>query len=224
MKTIIAFVSGLVIGGCAGYFIRKKFVEKKEIEAENEQLSNDGFDRITKEAGYVSDQNEEDIVVPVGGRMSDEERKELKEQIKNNQKKTTDYAAMYKHGDTETKNQTEEEDVDEEIPKEEDTIEETAFEEHQRTKHKQPKIISAEAYANLDARFDKEVLYYYTFDDVLAEENGEAVEDPGLLIGDSLTKYGFADSDEEQLIFVMNYATDTCYEIQKIDAMWSASH
>lgn len=105
----------------------------------------------------------------------------------------------------------------------ETTPEEEAFDEHQKNKSKRPKIISAENYSNLPAHIDQEVLYFYALDEMLTDDNEEPIEDPEAIIGDSLTKYGFIDNDE-RIIFVMNYATDTCYEIQKVDASWTETH
>lgn len=101
--------------------------------------------------------------------------------------------------------------------------EEEAFDEHRKNMNKPPKIISAEAYSNLPAYIEQEVLYFYAYDEVLCDENEEEIEEPAILIGDALTKYDFVDSDE-RILFVMNYATDTCYEIQKVDASWTDSH
>lgn len=104
-----------------------------------------------------------------------------------------------------------------------ETPEEEAFDEHRKNMNKPPRIISAEDYANLPSYIDQEVLYYYAYDEMLCDENEEPVDEPSDLIGDALEKYGFADSDE-RLIFVMNYATDTCYEIQKLDQSWTETH
>lgn len=101
--------------------------------------------------------------------------------------------------------------------------EEQVFDEHQKSKNKPPKIISVETWQNLPAHIEQDVLYFYAYDEVLCDENEEMIDEPGLLIGDALTKYGFVDSDE-RTIFVMNYATDTCYEVQKVDASWSDTH
>lgn len=100
---------------------------------------------------------------------------------------------------------------------------EEAFNQHQRTKNKKPKIISAEDYSSLPAHIDQDTLYFYSFDEVLVDDNDDEIEDPALLVEDALTKYNFAESDE-RVIFVMNYATETCYEIQKVDASWEDSH
>lgn len=100
---------------------------------------------------------------------------------------------------------------------------EEAFEDHQKNKDKAPKIISAEAYSNLPAYIDQEILYFYSYDEILCDENEEPIDEPERLVGDALTKYGFIDNDE-RIIFVMNYAIDTCYEIQKIDQSYTDTH
>lgn len=105
------------------------------------------------------------------------------------------------------------------------TPEEEAFDDHQRNKNKPPKIISAEAYGELPAHIEKKVLYFYAYDETVVDEDNddEPLTEPERLIGDALTEYGFIDNDE-RIIFIMNYALDTCYEIQKIDASWSDTH
>lgn len=102
------------------------------------------------------------------------------------------------------------------------TPEEEAFDENQKNKGRAPRIISAEAYSNLPAYIENEVLYFYKYDEMLVDENDEPLE-AERLVGDALTKYGFVDNDES-VIFVMNYSIDTCYEIQKVDASWTDSH
>lgn len=103
------------------------------------------------------------------------------------------------------------------------TPEEEAFDEHQKNRNKPPRIISAEAYSNLPAYIENEVLYFYKYDEMLVDENDEPVEEPERLVGDALTKYSFVDNDES-IIFVMNYSIDTCYEVQKVDSSWTDSH
>lgn len=189
-----------------------------------------------------------------GGRMSDKERAEIKKKLKQNWEGTTNYAGMYKtesknEEEITTTNESDEEicknckyfesmveycemngdpcspngHCDEFVHEGDATPEEEVFEEHQKNKDRPPKIISADAYSNLPAHIEQVVLYFYTYDEVLCEDNEEIVEEPELLIGDALTKYDFIDSDE-RIIFVMNYAQDTCYEIQKVDASWTDSH
>ncbi len=105
----------------------------------------------------------------------------------------------------------------------EKTLEEEAFDEHRKNMNKPPRIISEEAYEDLPPYIDQEILYLFTYDEVLCDENEDEVEEPGRLVGDCLTKYDFVDSDE-QTIFVLNYALDTCFTVQKIEASYTDSH
>lgn len=101
--------------------------------------------------------------------------------------------------------------------------EEQMFNDYQKKKGRRPRIISSEKYSSLPGNIEQAVMYYYTNDDTLADENEEVIDDPETFVGDCLTKYGFADNDET-IIFVMNYNLATCYEIQKVEAAWGDSH
>lgn len=185
------------------------------------------------------------------GTMSQEEREAIKKKLKENWEGTTNYASMYKVHEKEMEAGPESYEICANCVKYdpeteicsysgdktdaayacegfenqnyEESEEEKAFDEHRKNMNKPPKIISADAYSNLSASIEQEILYFYAYDETLCDENEEPVEEPERLIGDALTKYGFIDNDE-RIIFVMNYATDTCYEIQKLDQSWTDSH
>lgn len=276
IKNILIFVSGLTIGGVVGVFgTRKYFQDKyqKQYEEDHDALE-EYYHRTDEYARGDSDDEEEfedDGVNPVetdsrpGGRMTAEQRAEIKEKLNKNWAGTTNYAGMYreKNGYTEGKlaeaqhplDQGEEGEIDPLDLKicsncvhydQEDycnnvsadhtcddfesansltTSEEEAFDDHQRNKNKPPKIISADVYGELPAYIEKKVLYLYAYDETVVDEDNddEPLTEPERLIGDALTKYDFIDNDE-RIIFVMNYALGTCYEIQKIDASWSDTH
>lgn len=264
-KSIMIFFGGAVSGAAAGILaVRTHY--KKKYEADHAALE-EYYRGVDKYARQDHDEEEEDdgINSPEtrpGGRMSPEERKEIKEKLNRNWEGTTNYAGMYrtKDGDTEHKLAEAQHPLDqgesgesspvcancsyfdpdesyctasEEPVKDDDscsdfkerieTPEEEAFEEHQKNKNRPPKIISAEAYGELPAHIDKEVLYFFAEDEMLTDDNEEPVEEPERLVGDALTKYGFNESDE-MIIFVMNYNLDTCYEIQKLDSSWTDTH
>lgn len=272
-KSIMIFFGGMVSGAAAGVLaVRTHY--KKKYEADYAALEEyyRGVDKYARQ-DHDEDENEDEddgINSPEtrpGGRMSQEERKEIKEKLNRNWEGTTNYAGMYrvKDGVTEQKlaeaqhpldqgeaGETDPGDIEPECvncsyfdPEEGyctvseehvndddscsdfkekvETPEEEAFEEHQKNKNRPPKIISAEAYGELPAHIDKEVLYFFAQDEMLTDDNEEPVEEPERLVGDSLTKYGFNESDE-MIIFVMNYNLDTCYEIQKLDSSWTDTH
>lgn len=241
-KNILLFVSGLVIGGAAGVFGSMKYFQnkyQKRYEEDHAALE-EYYHRIDE---YAREEHpiEENEVNPIniegesrpGGRMSAEERAEVKAKLNRNWEGTTNYAGMYreKNGYTEEKlaegehpldqGENGEEDPEDGIP----SADEEAFDEHQKNKHKKPRIINEQTFSDLPAYISKQVLYFYAYDEVLVDEDDEdnQITDPESLIGDALTKYGFADNDE-RIIFVMNYGLDAAYEIQKVDASWSDSH
>ncbi len=269
-KSIMIFFGGAVSGAAAGILAVRTFYKKK-YEKDHASLE-EYYRSVDKYARQDHEEEEEDDGInspntKPGGRMSPEERKEIKEKLKRNWEQTTNYAAMYqvKDGYTEQKLAEGQHPLDQGEPGEMDpkdiepvcqncayfdveegyctvseehvydndscsdfklgveTPEEEAFEEHQKNKNRPPKIISAEAYGELPAHIDKEVLYFFAQDEMLTDDNEEPVEEPERLVGDSLTRYGFNESNE-MIIFVMNYNLDTCYEIQKLDSSWTDTH
>lgn len=81
---------------------------------------------------------------------------------------------------------------------------------------RRPRIISADALGDLDATWDVKTLYYYAYDETLATEDGELIDDIGLTVGDALEKYGFADDASQREIIVQNFDFSTVYEIEKV--------
>lgn len=256
-KSIMIFFGGMVSGAAAGILAVRTYYKKK-YEKDHAALE-EYYRGVDKYARQEHGEEEEDDGInspntKPGGRMSPEERKEIKEKLNRNWEGTTNYAGMYrvKDGHTEQKLAEAEHPLDQGEPGEMEpscincsyfdseehvndddscsefkerveTPEEEAFEEHQKNKNRPPKIISDEAYGELPAHIDKEVLYFFAQDEMLTDDNEEPVEEPERLVGDSLTKYGFNESDE-MIIFVMNYNLDTCYEIQKLDSSWTDTH
>lgn len=280
MKNILLFVGGLAVGGAAGVFGSMKYFQNKyQKQYEEDHAALEEYYHRTDEYARGDHEDEEEFeddgVNPMemdsspGGRMTAEQRAEIKEKLNKNWEGTTNYAGMYreKNGYTEGKLAEAQHPLDQGEPGEAEpsnvepecvncsyfdpeegyctvsdehvndddscsdfkekveTPEEEAFEEHQKNKNRSPKIISAEVYGGLPAHIEKKVLYLYSYDETVVDEDNddEPLTEPERLIGDALTKYGFIDN-EERIIFVMNYALDTCYEIQKIDASWSDTH
>lgn len=231
IKNILYFIGGIIVGGSVSVFATKKhFQEKYKAYYEEDRNYLETYYGKTneyrkKKKEENEDPSEMDVSRP-GGRMTPEERASVKEKLQKNYEQTTNYAAMYKTSSDDidpAEMEHPEEGEPEPTNDQNEVSEEKAFEDHQKNMNKPPKIISVEDYSNLPAHIDQQVLYFYSYDETLCDENEEIIEEPELLIGDALTKYDFVDSDES-CIFVMNYATDTCYEIQKVDASYSDSH
>lgn len=146
------------------------------------------------------------------GVLSYEERQKIKEKLNKNWEETTNYANMFDGGEP---------DDDEEDP--------TLFEEygngvavdveanefHQKNRNKSPKIISSEAVGSLPAYLDRETFFFYSDVGILTDEENQEIPDPETYLGDSLTKYDF-DTNDEKMMFVINYALDTIFEVQKM--------
>lgn len=97
-----------------------------------------------------------------------------------------------------------------------DPAEELSREVNEMARSKRPpKLIPFEAFDNeYRGVYEKETLYYYVYDDVLATEDEEEVTDVNSLVGDALDKFGFRDNNEE-VIYVRNFVLMTDYEIIK---------
>ena len=93
---------------------------------------------------------------------------------------------------------------------------EEATNDHNENFGRKPRIISEDSLGEVPAYVDHKILLYYTENDALVDEQDSLIDDPEYLVGDSLDKYDFRNSDEE-VIFVRNFDLDAVYEIQKID-------
>lgn len=230
VKSILLFVGGIVIGGTAGIFGTNKYYQnkyQKQYEEDRTYLEEyyhrtDEYARESHDEDDVNSSEDFDDTVNAetrsGGRMSDEERAEIKRKLNKNWEGTTNYAGMYRGGRAEINP------IDDAAESENslDQEEEDVFDDHQKNKNRPPKIISEETFNELPEHIEKEVLFYYTYDEVMCTEENVEIQDPETLIGDALTRFGFGlNENEEQRIFVMNYSLDTCYDIQKING-WSS--
>lgn len=112
-----------------------------------------------------------------------------------------------------------EKDAEEEDDEEEDSdaVLDGYDEWHEKYAKRPPTIIGWKHAFELPSFIDQSILYYYPVDDVLVEEGyDEPIEEGALpmVVGDCLTKFNFKNNDDD-LIYVMNYQQDVCYEIQK---------
>lgn len=206
-SNVLFGIGGLVIGAVAGAFgaafvLRSKY--EQEFSAKEDEME-EYYTHLAKyhrdpEMNPVEEESEEVVS------MTPEKRKEIKEKLKRNYEVTTNYAAMY---------QNDEEELDE------DDLAGLALTE-ENTKHMRdtPEILSLQAYSNLPASVDMEILKYYTVNDVLTSEDGEVLIDQELFVGDCLKAFFEPGLDEEvpSLLFVRNYAMNVAYEIQREDS------
>ncbi len=66
-----------------------------------------------------------------------------------------------------------------------------------------------------DISYEQKTLLYFIYDDLLVDEEGNAVDEEEL-IGNKLIRFGWYSSDEDH-VWVRNNKTETDYEIQKFD-------
>lgn len=222
-KNILFLIAGMAIGTASGIFGTRTFYKKKYEKIADEEVA-EMSEYYEKKAEYdrpevTVEEDEKDIPDRAKGMLDPSKRREIKNALDKNWEETTNYAAAYKRKTDPVDPEGREEDTEE--PNEEDimTPEEEADDIHERNRNKPPKIISIEEAGALPAWVEQETLYFYSYDEVLADENHEEITDIERLIGDALTKYDFIDSDEK-VIFVMNWAIDTCFEIQKVQASY----
>lgn len=202
LKYALFFIGGLALGGSAGYVSAKMVLEKKYSDIADQQIA-DMEEYYEKRMDYG---RQSTVIFTDDAEINDpEDASTIKEKLIDNYEKTTNYASIYGsvHNDDED---------DQDLEK---TPEDIANEEHQANKNKPPRAISLEEYENLPPYIAKETLYFYHYDEIIADDNEEEVLNPEMLLGNVLNDIDFHDSDE-QIIFVMNYATDTVYEVQRV--------
>lgn len=246
-NNIVTFGAGFIMGaavGVGGFYLYFRRAVKKIQQTADDQVhqlekyygKTDEYKREERFPDYEEDTLSEAQNGRHNGILSNEQRADIKEQQKRLQANwagTTNYAKMYQNKEEESlangidpaemEFPTEEE-SEEHIQTLKDigaiSDEEKYHEEHQKNKNRPPKIISAEDASELPGYIEERTLYYYTEDEVLVDDSEEMIDDPEILIGDALDKFGFAQNDE-RIIFVLNYAQDVCYEIQKVNGAFS---
>ena len=203
MKNLLVFLGGVATGVAGGVLATKQYFKKKYQEEADTEI--DEMDQYFKK-------KYEDLL-----NLFDEEEKIEEPTVeKKSHKEKTQYDKAY-HGANDLTDE-EKEDLDSllENPTDEE-IGEAMTKEHLANKNRSPRIISEESLADIPPYFDQKVLFFYRLDDVVTDEEDEVIDDPDYLLGDCLDKYNFRESDEK-LIFVQNFALDTVYEVQKINA------
>lgn len=233
IKMIASFAAGVVVGGITGVVAMRQFYSRK-IDEMMELMYDDDDVNCENESGNGDDENESD-----GGDddVDDEEQNTSKKGTKNNSghndggrdtvdlnkirdkinrnwERTSNYASMYDNPEPEDVDA--DEDYMSEAQTREEIEEEEMFDEYQNNRGRRPKIISLDDYSSLPGNVDTGVLYYHRYDAVLVDEADEVIDEPERLIGDSLTKYGW-DESEESRMYVMNYDMNTAFEVVKVE-------
>lgn len=219
MKQALFGFGGLLIGSLLGGFIgyRLGYQKAYSIFGEEANESLQAYQRaVNTDNQDVSGSEDENKVVS-------ENSRDAARATENNPSKT-DYTGFYgkKCGEVNGIPVIDTTEIENDHPNDDErAVQEMEKIEHERQENmgKPPRIISIEQAGNLPAYINSECLFYYPESDVLCTEDGAMIDEPGLLVGQALDKYGFRDSEETQ-IFVMNYQLDTCYDIQKVGGLY----
>lgn len=206
MKKLLYFGAGLIVGAVAGVFAGKFYFKTKYEEiAEDEIAEMEEYYRQSDEYARKS----RDIKEDDSPSSEDFDEKPKTRRRKKEKHTNVDYTAYY---DTEDHK----EEIEEAIKRNEEL-------EEIRRSGKPPKIISKTAVGDLPAEYDEECLLFYALDQTLTDEDDNLIDDPNILIGDSLTRYNFTDSDEEE-IWVVNTSLEKVYQIVKVYENFTLEH
>ena len=216
-KTITA-VAAFAIGATVGFFAAKKFFEEKYAQLAQEEIDSVKeifshrvtFDRAPSTGESVSveytngmtDEDYEDKRTNPNGVMA---RSSLNVQSKSEVAKQNYHLIAKVEETTEDSDDEDEESDPNETPVDEDT--ERDLEDVDRT---EPYLISDREYSEEFPEHDKISLYYYTFDDVLCNENEEPMDDIDGTVGqDAMAEL----SDGAMCVWVRNEPLSIDYEI-----------
>lgn len=213
LKTLIFGVVTFTIGGIVGY----KICEKHLAEAYREDLE-DAIQRNKKydmEVGKnVDSQEDPDDAVVLFKRKKDE---------KDEEERKIDYTKFIKpnifvyademqadEDKEETDDESEEDFEDEAEDEDEEDIENDEYE-------KQPIVLMEEYYYELlDSGAEGQMLFYYSKDGVVCEEDDTIVDHHNVLLGNEFEDVLY----DNDIVWVRNPDLDTIYEIHKIDSSY----
>lgn len=215
INLVVGVIGGLVVGVIGGVLSTKKYFKdkyEKMYQSDREyllylhdnhgQTEDSGDDILINEPDEPEEQEETE-------HLTDEQRAEIKRKLKDNHKRTTNYAEMYK------KRTVEEDAADEELSSDEPewTIEEIE-KWHKEHLDDEPYIIDYDDIDGLPPMIEQKNLKLYFYDDTLVDEDtDEEINDPETIVGGCIDN--FIDNQEER-ICVLNNSIETVYVIRKV--------
>lgn len=235
-KNIIVGVVSFVVGGAISGGLTYIFTKRKYEEILKNNTKK--YDRLLNSSSIVNDVPVEyrrksrvtnDPKAEEMPKISDDEKEIIKEKLRYNNRKTTDYASRYKTPIKDIIDEQAEKEDNEEVEEptnisifdaikeaEEESTEK--FEKYVKNMNRKPVIISEKDFIELcdgDEHWECENLYLYS-DDIITTEDDKIIDPDELAasIGDCLDKYGFK-SSKEKSIYVKNFKLNTVYEIVK---------
>lgn len=239
MNKIVTFIFGLAVGGvgvCIGdYFYYKnkmKEIESKVVDICMDRLDYllqpiDGDDDIPDEYKRVrkdEPKNAEEV-----HKLSKEDMDRIRAKLRDNNEKTIAYSKMYSvvpPKDLIDDQAVADAENGEPVPGEMDIVEPeeggeakvtNIFEEVKKSKTRQPRIVKESEVDDSAEGWNIISLFLYN-DGTVTDEEDRVFNDAEKeeMLGDSLTKYDFVNSDEK-VIYVQCFAHNTFYEVNKFD-------
>lgn len=193
-KSFLVFTAGLSVGGAAGYFVTKKYLEVKYEQDLQMQIQDvkDHYKLIRKEGEYSAPET-----VPVDY----ENVLEGLEYIEHSDEVVVE---------DEEAAEAEEEEV---VETEEETEFASEYQEEYERDRSQPYIITVKEFMEDRDEYDKTTITYFEDDDVLCDEREEVIPNVEYTVGnDALTKFGEL-SEDKNIVYVRNERTSTDFEI-----------
>ena len=241
-NNIFAFVGGIIVGAVAGgttvYFISKKktearideLIKKYEVNDTQKEAEKkiDIPDEYKRQGSTSNKIDAESSGAEPDRYLTDEEKQKIKEKLQKNNNKTIEYAKMYTspvvtidESSNDISSDSDEDELEEDDDDDDDDEEELIEQETvnifdvatNRSKGRDPRIISEDAAEDLPSIYSRCTLFVYD-DGFVSDEEDNIIENPSMLLGGCLDKYNFLDSNEN-CIFVQNYNLHTVYEVQK---------
>ena len=232
-EVIFAGFIGLLAGGVVGGFSIYGIMKKRYTKILNDQRDN--YEKLLDNANAFNVEDDipdefkryiknDDAYKENDGKITEDEKKIIKEKLKFNNSKTTEYAKMYTLSPSDIIDRQAEAGIPD--PKDESEFDEETSNIFDATKEslgnqsRPPVIISEEHfndYLENNSLWECETLFLYNDDTVTTEDDkiieGEELK---LMLGDCLDKYGFRDSDEK-MIYVQCFRLNTVYQITKFN-------
>ena len=197
-KSFLIFTAGLSVGGVAGYFATKKYLEVKYEQDLQMQIQDvkDHYKLIRKEGEYAAP---ETVPVDYENVLEGLEYIEHSEEVVVEEENLTD----------ESDNAYEV--VDPDVKYEPDFA--SDYQEEYERDRSQPYIITVKEFMEDRDEYDKTTITYFEDDDVLCDEREEVIPNVEYTVGnDALTKFGEL-SEDKNIVYVRNERTSTDFEI-----------
>lgn len=220
-KNLCYLLGGVVVGGTLGVLativlLKKKFLkelDRRVDEMEAYYKRTDEYDKRKRDVRIRKDESKEEVDIC---KATDCKEGDLKNYAKA-YRDLVENNYVVKEGKLKLASDEEllaEQEYPEEDPEELDEEEQAMFESHLKERGRDPRIISFEKMGELDPSYDNQTLFYYMYDETVTDEDGNVIDEPNLLLGNTLGKYGFADN-QEKTIYVQNFQLRTVYEVVK---------